>query len=247
MSARKIAIFGATSAIAQAVARRYADRGAELFVAARDDDKLASVAGDLEARGAARVGTLVADALDDAAPARFLDEAVSFLGRPDAVLIAHGTLPDNDAVRRDGDAVAESFRVNALSAIALATRFAAWFEEVGGGTVAVIGSVAGDRARPSNYVYGAAKGAVDLYLEGMRHKLADTGVRIVTIKPGFVDTPMTAHLPKGLLFASPARVAAGIERAIDRGVEVAYVPGFWRPILFVIRCLPGFVIRRTGI
>ncbi len=240
-------IVGATSAIAHAVARLYAQEGAELFLAARDAEKLAAVADDLRARGAARVERFTFDADDPDRQGALVEAVGAAFPRLDAALVAYGTLPDQAAVERDADAVVAAFTTNATSVIALMARLGEVMERQGAGTLAVISSVAGDRGRPSNYVYGAAKGAVSLFAQGLRARLAKKGVHVVTIKPGFVDTPMTAHLPKNPLFASPEAVAAKIRNAMRRGTPVVYAPGFWRPVMAGIRAIPERVFRRMSL
>jgi short-subunit dehydrogenase len=118
-------------------------------------------------------------------------------------------------------------------------------EDSKGAVIAAIGSVAGDRGRQSNYVYGAAKGGLDILLEGLRHRLAPKGVAVVTIKPGFVDTPMTASFPKGPLWAKPEKVAVDIRRAIDKRRPVTYTPGFWCLIMLVIKSVPRAIFYKT--
>ena len=148
-------------------------------------------------------------------------------------------------VVRDFGAVRAAFAVNALSAMAVAEAAATCLAQQGHGTLAVISSVAGDRGRASNYVYGAAKGALTRYLQGLRNRLAAAGVHVLTIKPGFVDTPMTAHLPKGALWATPERVADDIVRAIERRREVLYTPWFWRWVMAVLCAIPEGLFKRT--
>ncbi|MCP1336381.1 SDR family oxidoreductase [Futiania mangrovi] len=243
-----ILIVGATSAIAEAYARIHAERGDRLFVAGRDEDKLARVAADLAARGAAGVDTAAFDAGDPASLAALVEGAVAALGHIDVALIAHGSLPDQQACEASADAARAELETNALSVIDLLTRLAPVFEAQAMGAIAVIGSVAGDRGRKSNYVYGAAKGAVAIFLQGLRHRMASKGVRVVTIKPGFVDTPMTAAFEnKGALWASPTTIAAGIDRAVAKGKAEAYLPWFWWPIMAIIRNVPERIFVRTNL
>jgi short-subunit dehydrogenase len=131
--------------------------------------------------------------------------------------------------------------------IALATVLANRFEAQRSGSIAVISSVAGDRGRQSNYVYGAAKGAVTLLLQGLRNRLSKSGVQVLTIKPGFVDTPMTAEFKKGALWAKPDDIAHGIVSAIDRRRDVVYLPGFWRLIMLIIRHIPEPIFKRMSL
>ena len=241
-----VLIVGATSGIAQALTRRLAQQGHHLWLAARDKDKLAAVAADARVRGAADARALAFDAMELGAHADLVQQADAEAGGLDVVLVAHGVLPDAQRARSDVDEALRSLTVNLMSPIAIAASAANLMEPRGKGAIVVIGSVAGDRGRQSNYTYGAAKGGLDVYLQGLRHRMHGTGVRVVTVKPGFVDTPMTAHLKKGILFASADNVAARIERAIHRGSGgVIYAPAWWRPILFAVRNVPNWLFHRT--
>ena len=161
------------------------------------------------------------DACDIAAHVAMLEAAERAIGGLDVALIAHGSLPDQKACETSVELTLREIEINGLSVVALATRLGEKFEAQGRGSLAVIGSVAGDRGRQSNYVYGAAKGMVSLFLQGLRNRLARKGVQVLTIKPGFVDTPMTAAFSKGALWAKPAGIAGGIVRAIDTIAAVA--------------------------
>ena len=237
-------IIGATSAIAEATARILAARGEPLYLVARSEEKLAAVAADLSVRGSARVGCEVLDANDLVSHEAMLERADQFLGGFDKVLIAHGTLSDQSACEDSVSLTLQELKTNGLSVVALLTRIANRMAKRGAGTIAVISSVAGDRGRSSNYVYGSAKALVTTFLSGLRQRLRGSGVSVITIKPGFVATPMTAAFKKGLLWASPHSVAAGIVRAFDRRSSVVYLPGFWRPIMFVVRSIPERVFVR---
>jgi decaprenylphospho-beta-D-erythro-pentofuranosid-2-ulose 2-reductase len=239
-----VLIIGATSAIAQAYARREAVDGARFFLLSRDAGRQETVAADLRVRGAVAVGQARLDVLESASHAGALDAAWAALGRVDVVLLAHGTLPDQARCEAFPDYAREQFDANGSATIALMAAIAPRLRAQGSGTLAVISSVAGDRGRASNYLYGSAKAAVSTFASGLRQALAGTGVNVLTIKPGFVDTPMTAQFKKGALWASPDQVAAGIQRAIARRRGESYLPGFWRPIMFVIRHIPEFVFRR---
>ena len=242
----RIAIFGATSAIAQAVARAYAPRAARFFLVGRDANKLDAVAADLLARGAAEVRVRAADLARIEQHAELVDAGAAALAGIDVALIAHGVLPDQALCQQSFDEAQRALTLNFTSAASLVHELVNRFEKRGEGTVVAIGSVAGDRGRQSNYVYGAAKGALALYLQGVRHRLHGTGVRVITVKPGFVDTPMTAHFAKGPLWASPERVARDIVGAIDaRASREIYVPGFWRAIMALIRAVPERIFLRT--
>lgn len=247
---KKIAIFGATSAIASACARRFVADGRDLFLVGRDPHKLQALVDDLTCRAAEGqvIGAARANLNDVARHEALLAEAEEALGGLDAVLIAHGTLSDQKVCERSVAMTLQEVHTNALSVASLLALAANRFEARGQGTIAAISSVAGDRGRQSNYVYGASKGFVSLFMQGLRNRLYHKGVRVVTIKPGFVDTPMTAGFKKkGLLWASPDQVARRIVRAMDRGADEVYVPWFWRPILWVIRHIPEAVFKRLSL
>lgn len=235
---QRLLVIGATSAIAHAVSRRYARRGSRIFLLARKAASLASHAADLTTLGASAVGSSVfeADALDQHGPA--LATAFAAYDGFDAVLIAFGQLPDQAACEASVEATLASFDTNARSTIALMTRLAEVLERQGSGALAVISSVAGERGRASNYVYGAAKAAVSTFCSGLRQRLNGKGVRVITVLPGFVDTPMTAAFPKGPLWASPDKVALDIDRALATGSGRLHTPWFWAGIMLIIRLIP---------
>lgn len=237
-SFKTIVIIGATSAIAHACARMWAKAGVKFFLVGRNEEHLRRCAADLTTRGAAHVSIFVADLrardLHDAIVAASAED----LHIIDAVLIAHGTLPDQEACERSVDATMDALLTNELSVISLMHRYATVFEAQEGGELCVISSVAGERGRASNYTYGAAKAAVTQYASGLRARLAGKGIHVTTILPGFVDTPMTSHVKKGLLFASAERVATIIVKAMEGGKDVVYAPGFWRLIMLIVRSIP---------
>ncbi|HDS0949476.1 TPA: SDR family oxidoreductase [Stenotrophomonas maltophilia] len=239
---QKILIIGATSAIAESVARLYASRAAALYLVGRSAAKLDAIAADLRVRGAKHVDTGVLDVNDVSAHDVLLDNAWAALGGIDTVLVAHGTLPDQAACDASVDLSLREFATNGTSTIALAAALAQRLQS--GASLAVISSVAGDRGRASNYLYGSAKAAVTAYLSGLGQRLRPAGVNVLVIKPGFVDTPMTAAFKKGALWATPDKVAAGILKAIGKRKAVAYLPGFWWAIMMIIKNIPEFVFRR---
>src|SRR5215467_13056020 len=196
------------------------------------------MAEDLRVRGAAQVETIALDANEMPRHESALAQAERALGGLDTVLIAHGTLPDQQACQSSVEATIEAFTTNTLSAISLLTLIANRFEQQRTGTIAVISSVAGDRGRQSNYVYGTAKSALSTFTQGLRNRLSRSGVSVVTIKPGFVDTPMTAAFKKGALWATPQAVARSIHRAMTKGQDIVYTPWFWRWIMAIIRAVP---------
>lgn len=241
---KKILIIGAGSAIAEATARMFAERGDSLFLVGRKANVLETMCADLKVRGAGAVGMHTLDANDSSAHEAMLQDAQLSLGGLDVVLIAHGTLSDQKKCERSVELTMQEINTNALSAVAILTRVANTFEALEAGTIVVISSVAGDRGRQSNYVYGSAKALVTAFTSGLRQRLFKSGVSVVTIKPGFVDTPMTAAFPKGALWAKPQKIAAGIVSAVDRSGTVLYLPSFWRPIMFIIRCIPESIFRK---
>jgi len=241
---RRVLIMGATSALAEATARILAARGDSLYLVGRRADALEAIAADLKVRGAAQVAFELLDATDVASHEPMLARATQTLVGLDTVLIAYGTLSDQKACEGSAQLTVQELTTNAISIAALLTLVAQQFERRKSGTIAVISSVAGERGRASNYVYGSAKALVTAFTSGMRQRLSKSGVAVITIKPGFVDTPMTAAFPKGPLWAKPQTVAAGIVRAMDRSAAVVYLPFFWRPLMAVIRAIPERLFGR---
>jgi decaprenylphospho-beta-D-erythro-pentofuranosid-2-ulose 2-reductase len=247
---RRIAIFGATSRIAIEAARLWLAHGVHLVLVARNAERLRMLKDDLSLRagGLAEVDAVTADlGVLEGLPALW----TSLWGRfsdLDAVLIAHGSLPDQGHCEADPQAMLHEVRVNALSAMTLLTAIANDFEARGSGTIGVIGSVAGDRGRRSNYVYGAAKGMLGLFLQGLRNRLYRKGVQVITLKPGFVITPMTQDFDRqGFLWTRPERVARDLVRAYRRHNDVVYLPWFWRPVMGVIRLIPERIFKRLSL
>lgn len=243
----KILIVGATSAIAEATARRYAARGARMHLIGRDGERLAMIARDLEVRGAAAVSTALVDVTQPFAADALLARAQAALEGLDVVLLAHGMLPDQNACEQNVACLREAFEINTLSTLTLLTPLATLMQSQGHGTIAVLSSVAGDRGRQSNYVYGASKAALDAFLSGLRNRLTKHGVKVLTIKPGFVDTPMTASFKKGPLWATPDTIACGIVRAVEGQRDVVYLPWFWCLIMIVIRGIPERLFKRLSL
>ena len=244
---RNILILGATSAIAQATARLLAEQSASFFLVARDTRKLSAVSDDLRTRGATAVFAVALDLDDLDAHAAMLASAVQTLGSIDLALLAHGVLGDQAAAEADARVAEAVYRTNFLSPASLVTWLANYFEGRGQGCLAVISSVAGDRGRKSNYVYGASKGALTILLDGARNRLDRMGVHVLTIKPGFVATPMTAHLPRGPLFAEPRVIAQGILRAVASRRDTVYLPGYWRLIMLAVRCVPSSLFKNMNL
>ena len=242
----KIAVFGATSAIAQSLSRIFAKRGDSIFLVARNPERLEMIRTDLEIRGGLARGA-IADLRDVSRHAELMARADSELGGLDAVVIAHGVLPDQAKCDQSAEATLDAIQVNGVSAVSLMSLAAARFAEAGGGRIVVISSVAGERGRKSNHAYGAAKALVSVFAQGLRNRLHSRGVQVLTVKPGFVDTPMTAAFPKGALWAKPEDIARGIADAMDKGRDEVYLPGFWRLIMAVIRAIPEFIFKRLSL
>lgn len=244
----RILIIGATSAIAKATARRWARDGHELYLVGRDRDHLQEIAGDLKVRGARSVQTATLDVNDFARHAHVIDTAIGALGALDVALIAHGTLGDQKACEQDFQAALQELNTNAISVISLLTHLSNRFEAQKQGSLVVIGSVAGDRGRQSNYVYGTAKSAVATFMQGLRNRLHKSGVQVLTIKPGFVDTPMTAAFDKkGPLWCSPDVIAQAILRGIAKQRDVVYAPWFWWGVMAIIRSVPERIFKRLSL
>lgn len=243
---RRVLALGATSAIAEATLRLLAEQKAAFYLVGRNPQKLAAVRDDLLTRGAGAATTFAADLDDTAAHPAMLAQAIAALGGLDIALIAHGILGDQPAAEKDYAAAEAVLVTNFLSAVSLVTWLANYLEAQKRGTIAVISSVAGDRGRKSNYVYGASKGALNVFLDGVRNRIDRAGVQVLTIKPGFVATPMTAHVRPNALFAQPSVVARHILRAIDRRKDVLYTPPFWRPIMLVVRSIPRRIFKKMN-
>jgi decaprenylphospho-beta-D-erythro-pentofuranosid-2-ulose 2-reductase len=246
---KRIVIVGATSLIAEHCARLWAAQApAELILVARDADKAQTIAADLRVRSpGSAVRTLQTDFLDPQAIAQLADAA--FAGGPvDIVLIAHGSLPEQQRCESDLQACRAALEVNAVSPALFAEAFAGRMQLAGRGTVAIIGSVAGDRGRKSNYVYGAAKGLVTRYAQGLQHRLARTAVSVVLIKPGPTDTPMTASMKaQGARLAPVEAVAGAIVDGIAKGARVVYAPRKWALIMMIVRHIPDFIFAKLDI
>jgi decaprenylphospho-beta-D-erythro-pentofuranosid-2-ulose 2-reductase len=241
-SPRRVAIFGATSAIAGELARRYAKRGARLALIGRDAQKLATLAAEL---GEAVALVRAQDFLDTHGSEALIGDVGAALGGVDLALIAHGLLGDQLASERSIDEADAIARVNYLSVQALLIPLANLLEAQRSGQLAVISSVAAERGRPRNYTYAAAKGALNVYLQGLRSRLYGTGVSVHTIKLGPVDTPMTAMHTKNRLFTTAHEAARQIEAALDRGAREPFVPWYWAAIMPVVRHMPEALFQRV--
>lgn len=241
---KKILILGATSAIASATAHLWAQEKAELFLVGRNAERLQTIQQDLQTRYQVQVHTRVTDLNETTQHATLLEEVWKTLNTLDVALIAHGTLGDQKAGEQNFSVAEQELRTNFLNIVSLLTLLANQMETRKSGCIAVISSVAGDRGRQSNYIYGTAKGALTLFLQGLRNRLSRSQVHVLTLKPGFVDTPMTAHLKKGLLFVSPETIARGILKSIRKRKNEVYLPWFWFFIMGIIKNIPECIFKR---
>ena len=238
-----VLILGATSAIARATAAAFAARGAALYLASRDRDELERISADLRLRYNVEVRHGVFDAEATETHEAFFQNVIEEMQRLSGVVLAFGYLGDHQAAR-DFKVGARVIASNFTGAASILSHCANYFERLKSGFIIGISSVAGDRGRQSNYVYGAAKGALSLYLQGLRNRLFASGVRVITVKPGFVDTAMTYGLPGLVLVASPQSVGERIVRTLDKSADVVYLPWFWRYIMLIIQHIPEPIFKR---
>ena len=242
---KRILVLGATSGIAQACIRLWAARGDSLFLVARNADKLNAVAADASVRDAAHVDTTAADLDDTATHPALLAHAVNSLAGLDIAFIAFGVLGDSgDHSFASAEAVLHTNLVAPVSAI---TWLGDYFAQRHMGTLAVMSSVAGDRGRKSNYIYGASKAGLSAFVDGLRNRIDREGVRVMTIKPGPVRTAMTESMKGSEKFADVEKVAATLVKEIDKGTDVVYVPGIWRIIMTVVRAIPERTFKKMNL
>ena len=243
----KIVVLGATSGIALEVQRLLARQGCDLLLVARSPQRLTELQADLAVRGAPQVLTYPADLASIQQHAAIFEFARHNFSDFDTVLLSYGCMHNQKDCETSVNVLLGELRVNFVSATAILTLFAADLERRRTGCVAAITSVAGDRGRRSNYVYGSAKGALSLFLQGLRSRLHPAGVRVITIKPGPVQTPMTDHLPNSARFAEPEKVARDIVRALERrSPDVVYTPRIWRYIMTAVEHIPEAVFKRLS-
>jgi short-subunit dehydrogenase len=244
---KKILVLGATSGIAEATCRIWAEQGASLFLVARNQAKLDAVAQDLLTRGALFVDTAVADLDDTDAHAALLSHAVNSLTGMDVAYLAHGILGDQALAEQDFNTAAQILHTNLMAPISLLTWLANYCVQRHTGTIAVLSSVAGDRGRKSNYVYGSSKAGLSAFLAGLRNRVDREGVTILTIKPGPTRTAMTVGMPKSEKFADPNQVAKSIVAAVAAKKDQLYVPFIWAPIMLVIRHIPERIFKKLNL
>ncbi len=236
---KRILIVGATSAIAKVTAKRFAKDGSRLFLVSKTESKLRDLATELEEAGAEKVGTYELDVVQFNKHHDMFDRARGFLGGFDLIFLAHGDLPDQDIIATNPSQTVHCVNVNGVSVVSLATIAADFFERAGSGCLAVISSVAGERGKASNYAYGSAKAMVTTFLQGLRNRLDRKGIKVITILPGPVDTPMTEGIDrKNKPFSTAEEVGNGIYDAIKKGKDVVYLPGKWRWMMMAAKMIP---------
>lgn len=241
---KKIVILGATSAMAQATSRLYAAENADFLLVGRDDIKLNSVKDDLLARGSSSVNIYTTDMMNFDEHENLVEYCYGAFGGVDIFFLFHGSLGNQTKSQENYQTAEEEIRLNFLSNVSILTPLANRMEKEGKGTIVSISSPAGDRGRQSNYIYGCAKGGLTIFLQGLRNRLHPKGVHVITVKPGFVDTPMTRDFPKGPLWVKPDIVARGIHKAIRKGKCEVYLPWFWFIIMTIIKSIPEVIFRR---
>jgi decaprenylphospho-beta-D-erythro-pentofuranosid-2-ulose 2-reductase len=244
---KRILVLGATSGIAEACGRLWAERGDSLYLIARSADKLAAVGADLRVRGASAVYTSVADLDDTEGHPELLAHAINALGGLDVAFLALGVLGEQPEAERSFVQARQILQTNLVAPASLLTWLGNYCAQRHGGTLAVLSSVAGERGRKSNYVYGSSKAGLTAFTGGLRNRIDREGVRVMTIKPGPVKTAMTAGMKGSAGFADVDAVAATLVKAIDKGTDVVYVPGKWRVIMAVIRAIPERVFKKLNL
>jgi short-subunit dehydrogenase len=241
---KNILIIGANSAMAEEVAKLYAVENANFFLVARNLSKLEVIQQDLLIRGANSVHISSFDANNFESHEVLINESFETLGKVDVFLIAYGSLPDQSLCETDVATTITEINTNALSVISLLTLAATRMEHQQSGNITVITSVAGDRGRQSNYIYGAAKAMLSTFLQGLAQKLCKSGIHVLDIKPGFVDTPMTAEFDKNIIWAKPTKIAQIIKKRIAHKSTFSYAPNFWFVIMTIIKFIPQSIFNK---
>ncbi|MDE1160359.1 MAG: SDR family oxidoreductase [Acidobacteriaceae bacterium] len=244
---KRILVLGATSGIAEQCCRLWAERGDSLFLVGRDTNKLAAVAADLKIRGAAYVDSAVADLDDTARHPELLAHAINSLAGLDVAFLVMGALGSQPAAEKNFADAHRLLHTNYVAPVSLLTWLANYCAQRHSGTLAVVSSVAGERGRKSNYVYGSAKAGLTAFTDGLRNRIDREGVKVMTIKPGPVKTSMTEGMKGSEKFALVEVVAATLVKSIDKGTPVVYVPGIWRIIMAVIRTIPDSIFKKLNL
>jgi len=243
----KIIIIGATSAIARSTARLYAEQNSQIFLVGRDERRLRELKADLELRGANSIENLTLDITNCNEHANVINKSIQFLGHIDIAIICHGSLPDQKKCESNFREIEKAININGLTTISFCTEISKQLELQKAGTLAVITSVAGDRGRQPNFIYGAAKSMVSTYLQGLRGKLLPFDVHVIDIKPGLVDSPMTAKFEKGALWSTPELVAIDIVSGIKKKRHTIYTPSYWRFIMAAVCSIPEVIFKKMKI
>jgi short-subunit dehydrogenase len=239
-------VLGASSLIVQKTLELLAKPDVKFYLVGRNEAKLNIVKAHLESVGQSSVFIETADLMNFDAYKQIFSNSLQAMGYVDCLFVGYGILPNQQELEQDITKIIENFNVNALGVILFASLVANYFEARNYGSIVVISSVAGDRGRRNNYFYGSAKAALTVFLQGLRHRFAKKNIKVITIKPGLVDTPMTAHLEKNLLYSNAEKVAKDIFFAISRNKEIVYTPWFWRYIMMVIKLLPEKIFKRLN-
>jgi decaprenylphospho-beta-D-erythro-pentofuranosid-2-ulose 2-reductase len=241
---KSVLILGATSAMARAAANQLAAESYDVILAGRDLDEIGLIAKDIQVRYGIKATPLYFDALSyDSHPA-FFNNCLELSDELQGVLLAYGYLGDQKKGEQDFAEAKTIMEINYTSCVSILTLAANHFEEKKDGFICALSSVAGDRGRQSNYLYGSAKGALSLYLQGLRNRLAKSGVKVITVKPGFVDTKMTFGLEGMFLVAQPEAIAQAINQALKKSKDVVYTPSFWWAIMTIIKMIPEKLFKR---
>jgi short-subunit dehydrogenase len=244
---QNIVIFGATSAIAEQLARLYAQQQDNLYLFARNQQKLEAIAQDLTVRGANRVYTSEFTANNFKQHSNYITKITTTFNHIDILIIAHGSLPNQADCEQNTKLAVTAIETNATSIIALLTPLANYMQQQQCGTICVLGSVAADRGKQSNYIYGAAKSMVTTFMQGLAQRLAKHNVHVICPKLGFVDTPMTANFNKGLLWSQPNKIATLIYKRIKNNSTFAYTPSFWWLIMTIIKSIPAKLFNKVSL
>ena len=240
----KVIVYGATSAVATAVIQRMLERGDDVVMVGRNEQKLSATSEHLFVLTKKRASFITSDFSDAKALRQSVKDADKQLSGATVCLIAQGSLTRQEYAINDSKELQEAFAVNCFSVLFILQEIRLLFMEKKCGNIAVITSPAGDRGRQSNYIYGSSKGAVSIFLQGLRNELFPHDIKVLDIKPGFIDTPMTKDISKGPLFVKPEKVAQDIIHAISKGKKILYTPWYWKWVMLIIKNLPSCVFDR---
>lgn len=244
---KNIIILGATSAIAEAYGRAVLNQDTNFLLVGRNKNKIEKIKKDYLARGAKSVKDYILDFSDISNFEIFFDYIRSEFSDINEVLFAYATLPNQEDLFFNSKALQEELTLNVVSPFIILTNIANFLKEKKAGQIIGISSVAGDRGRKANFIYGSTKAALTTYLSGLRNYLYDYNVKVLTVKPGFVDTPMTDGIKKTALFVKPDVIADGIVKAVKSGKDEVYLPWFWKYIMLIIKYIPEFIFKRLSI